>query len=211
MCSGGPTQPRKTYEMSNELAEESDERPWVDVDSTDQFACRLFTVVTARRREPKSGQEADFYYLQAPNWVNVLALTDDDQVLFVRQWRHGVRQMSLELPGGVCDPGEAAEVSAARELREETGYVAKQLYRLGAFHPDSAILSNTCTSFLATGCTVDGPPQFDVTEHCATEVIPYGRVEGLVADGTIRHGVVLAALHYERLRRAGVLTPGAVV
>ncbi|MEZ4518692.1 MAG: NUDIX hydrolase [Chloroflexota bacterium] len=71
---------------------------------------------------PRTGKEHSFYILEAPDWVNVIPLTPDEQVVMVRQYRHGTGTVTLESPAGMADhDGEALAVAAARELREETG------------------------------------------------------------------------------------------
>jgi 8-oxo-dGTP pyrophosphatase MutT (NUDIX family) len=161
-----------------------------------------------RRDAVEGGPEAtdeDFYVLRSPDWVNVVALTEDDQLVLIEQFRYGVQRVTLEIAGGMVDAGESPVAAAARELLEETGYAAERWLRLGRIDPNPAILDNSCYSFAALGCRRIREPQFDRREHCALVLEPYERVIELVTSGRICHALVVVALHYESLRRAGHL------
>lgn len=138
--------------------------------------------------------------LRAPDWVNVIPLTDDGRVILVRQWRFGTAGPTLEIPGGMIDPGENAAEAAARELLEETGYRASEWTPLGATDPNPAFLSNTCTSFLARGLERLGEPLGDGEEELILESAPLDEIPELIRRGEIRHSLVLSAFHWLALR-----------
>ncbi len=95
---------------------------WEKIGQSLHASCQLFDVLHARYRHPGRGRERDFVVMTAPDWVNVIALTPDFQLVLVRQFRFGIDDFSLEIPGGVMERGEDALVAAQRELSEETGY-----------------------------------------------------------------------------------------
>ena len=79
-----------------------------------------------------------------PDWINVIPLTDDGQVVMVRQYRFGIEGFTLEIPGGMCDPGEPPLEAARREMREETGYAPSEMIELGWVHPNPPLQNNRC-------------------------------------------------------------------
>ena len=135
--------------------------------------------------------------------VNVVAFTEDDQLVLVRQWRQGSQDFSLEIPGGARDPGsESAEHCALRELREETGYVAEHVEYLGGVNPNNALFSNRCDTYLATGCVRAGDLQMDPGEDIEVVLLPLAEVEARVRSGEIDHALVVAGLYFYRLRNS---------
>lgn len=138
----------------------------------------------------------DFYVVTAPDWINVIPVTDDDRVILVRQYRFGVEGSTLEIPGGMCDDGEPPADAARRELREETGYEAGELELLGSVHPNPAIQNNRCHSFLAPGVRRAGAPDPDTDEAIEVVEVPLSEISGLIAGGKITHALVIAAFHH---------------
>ncbi len=162
---------------------------------------RVFRVRKDVALSPVKGTEHAFYVLEGADWVNVVALTEGGEMLFVRQWRHGTREETLEIPGGCVDPGDASPLAAARrELLEETGHVSEDWAELGWVHPNPAIQSNRCFTFLARRCRKVAEPSPDGTEDLRVETRPEADVPALVRGGAIRHALVLAALHHYTIR-----------
>jgi len=136
----------------------------------------------------------------APDWVNVVAVTAKGQVVLVRQFRHGTGQTTLEIPGGAVDPEDRSPLAAAkRELREETGYAARRWRRIGVVDPNPAFQTNSCTTFLAEGAFPAGDADPDEGEELEVVLVSPGRLGALVRRGTIRHALVIAALHWWRI------------
>ena len=84
---------------------------------------RIFDVTRAVYRHPQRDKERDFFVINAPDWVNVVALTPEHHLVLVRQFRFGTDDFSLEIPGGVIEPGEDVVAAGLRELQEETGLI----------------------------------------------------------------------------------------
>lgn len=122
-------------------------------------------------------------------------------MVLIRQWRQGSQAPSLEIPGGLVDPGETPQEAGARELLEETGYVAGRMLHLGQVNPNPALFDNTCHSFLALEALPLARQRLDDNERIEVITRPLGDLAGLVADGSIDHSLVLAALCFFWLRR----------
>ena len=164
----------------------------------------IFELSRSRQRSPLSGREHQFLRLDCPDWVNVIALTGDDRMVLVEQYRHGTDEMTLEIPGGAVDPGEDPETAAARELEEETGYRASELIEIGRVDPNPAFLSNRCWTYLALGCRADGEMHLDPSEEIEVSLAPIEDFARLIDDGTITHSLVIAAHdHLQRGIRRG--------
>ena len=111
---------------------------------------KLFSLHKKQVRSPRTGEIRQMLALQFPDWVLTLALTSQQEVIMVRQYRHGTEQVCLELPGGLVDPDDASpESSAQRELLEETGFSASNIRLIGECYPQPAILNNRCFFYLA--------------------------------------------------------------
>lgn len=168
---------------------------WRRIRSTLIADCRIFKVRRDFAEDPRDGSEHDFYCLEAPDWINVIPITHDNQVVMIEQYRHGTDEVTLEVPGGMVDQGELPLATAARELQEETGYKAHEINLLGVTRPNPAIQNNSLHIFLAQGCELFETPRFDRSEHIAVRLVPIEDVPTLIAGGTIDHALVIVAFH----------------
>lgn len=156
----------------------------------------MFDVREVCYEDPRDRSQAEFFVVDAPDWVNVVPITERGEVVLIRQFRYGVDDFTLEIPGGMCDPGESPGDAAARELREETGYVAATVEALGRVHPNPAIQSNRCHSYVARGCrrvsdpTPDAHEAFEIVTASVDDVLRH------VDEGRITHALVVSALHF---------------
>jgi ADP-ribose pyrophosphatase len=171
-------------------------QPWRKLSSSVLGKFRVFSVRQDRKVSPRTGAEHDFYIIDSVNWVNVIALTADDRIVLVEQYRHGSETVELEIPGGVMDAGDASpEATGCRELLEETGYEGEQAQVIGQVFPNPAIMSNVCFIVFARNCLYVKPVQFDTSEDLITRLVPLAEVPELVASGQIRHALIVAALY----------------
>jgi len=146
----------------------------------------------------RSGASIDATIVDSPDWVNVLPITTDGNVVLIRQYRFGVAQHTLEIPGGLIDPGEDPITAGGRELREETGYRAERLTSLGSVCPNPAFMRNRLHCFVAEGCVLEGAQEQDPTEDIAVELHPLALIDALIARGEMDHA--LAQIAFQRLR-----------
>ena len=143
--------------------------------------------------EPKA-LPRDIFVFGCPDWCNVVAETPSGELVLVWQYRYGTDAVSLEVPGGVIDPGEAPEAAARRELREETGYEAESFELLSVVEPNPALQGNRCYTFLARGARLTGSTAFDDLEDRETILLPIADIARRIDDGTITHALVVVAL-----------------
>jgi len=165
--------------------------------STREIAdCRVFKVREDTSYRASDGESSTFFVIDNPDWVNVVAVSEDRQVVLIEQFRHGSGSMMLEIPGGMVDPGEEPSIAAARELLEETGYKPGRLVAIGRSLPNPAIQNNTIHHFLALDCEKVANAAFDDHESIATRLIPLSELENLVHNGDITHSLAITAIFY---------------
>jgi len=162
--------------------------------------CRVFKVRRDYSTDPRSGRVHDFYVIEAPDWINVIPLTDDGRVVLVEQYRHGTGEVSLEIPGGIIDASESPRDAAARELSEETGHEAREVSFLGKTRPNPAIENNWLHTFVARGVEYKGEPSNAGTERTVVRLVELERIPSLIGEGKITHALVVVAFHRLGLR-----------
>ncbi|HRH42071.1 MAG TPA: NUDIX hydrolase [Pyrinomonadaceae bacterium] len=154
--------------------------------------CKIFKV---RRdlSESSKGQESNFFVIENPDWVNVIAMTKDQKVVIIEQFRHGTGEITIEIPGGMVDADEEASTAAKRELVEETGYTPRELISLGKCRPNPAIQDNWLYHFLAVDCEKTHEVEFDSTESVVTRLVDFVEFSEMIATEQISHSAVLVA------------------
>jgi ADP-ribose pyrophosphatase len=167
---------------------------WETIHSKEIADCRVFRVrEDTARNGAKTGK---FYVIENPDWVNVIALTKSSDVVLIEQFRHGIGEVILEIPGGMIDDDETPETAARRELLEETGYSAQEFVFLGKSRPNPAINNNWLYHFAAVDAEKTGDAKFDEHESVVTRLYPLASIPKLIQAGEIEHSLVLAAFQY---------------
>ncbi len=169
---------------------------WPLVRSKPDKSYRVFSVRTDTARSPRTGKEHDFYVIESVDWVNVIPLTSDNQVVMVRQYRHGTRQICLEIPGGLVNPRDTPMDTARKELLEETGYQANQITLIGTAHPQPAVLNNRQLTFLATHVQKKAALNLDEGEDIEVVLIPLSEIPRLIREGEITNAMVILAFYW---------------
>jgi ADP-ribose pyrophosphatase len=157
---------------------------------------RVFDLFVQHMRYPESGYEDDFYYLSISDWANVIALTDRQEVVLVKQYRFGIDDFSLEVPGGIVGDGESPLDAVLRELTEETGYVASGAESLGVVYPNPALQNNKMHYFLAQHVALKHGQTLDPAENITVHLIPLSEVPELISSQKIAHSLTICAFMY---------------
>ena len=180
-----------------------DEQPetWTRTKTKEIADCRVFKVREDFCKRKSDDAEHNFFVIENPDWVNVIALTKDNKIVLIEQYRQGTEEITLEIPGGMIDENELPEMAARRELTEETGYSSKNFIFLGKSHPNPAIQNNMIFHFLALDSEKTAEISFDEHESIVTKLFPLTEIENLIKDEKITHSLVIAAFHWFNFRQ----------
>lgn len=144
-----------------------------------------------------NGVTTDLDVIHHPGAAAMVPLTDDRQVIMLRQYRHAIRQEIWEIPAGTLEPGEDPETCARREVEEETGYRASRWVRLGKIVPVPGYSDETITLFLCTGLTLK-TQNLDADEQIAVQTIPFEETLTMITNGHIQDAKTIAGLFMAR-------------
>lgn len=169
--------------------------PWRELATEHVVDCKVFAVERSLAISPDDEAEHAFYRIRSQDFVQIVPVTRAGSVVMVRQYRHGARAVTLEVPGGLVDPGEAPEATAARECLEETGYEAARPRLYGTSNPNPALFGNRMHSFYALDVEQVGEIRNTSSEHTEVELVPLERLPELLRDGTIQHALIAYTLY----------------
>jgi ADP-ribose pyrophosphatase len=183
------------------------ELPWQVLESRILIESPWLRVHGQRLRTASGFEIPEYYLMDAPDIVIVLAMTEAGQALLVRQYRPGAGRAVLELPAGMLDPGDHSPATAAeRELLEETGYAPRQVEPLGQLYPSPARQSNRSHAFLALGCQQVAAQTGDPAEDITVSLLPLDQLRALARAGGLPSQASMSCffLGLERLRELGL-------
>jgi ADP-ribose pyrophosphatase len=163
----------------------------------------LFHLRRERFRSRLSGRAHAFYVMELADAVNVIAVTPDDDLVMVRQFRAGSGRDSLEPPGGLLETGEDPCAAAARELIEETGYAGGPVVLIGSAWSNSSILTSRTYYVVIPDARPVAAPEPDDLEEVAVELVPARSVPAMIRDGRIDHALSMLGLLWWLADREG--------
>lgn len=169
-------------------------KPWMVKQSRTIVDRRWLRVHEQHIALPHGGEIGEFHLIEAPDWAAVLAKTEDGQIVFVEQYRHGATRTSRELPAGVIDKGETAEQAARRELLEETGYAATHFEPLLTVNTEPSRHTNRAHFYFASGARLVGAQQTEPDENIQVVLMDPTEILGAIEQGLILHGVHVGAI-----------------
>ncbi|MEL6693043.1 MAG: NUDIX hydrolase [Pseudomonadota bacterium] len=149
-------------------------KPWKTLGSKLTYKDDWLTVRSHRLEQPNGTILDPFHVIEGSEWVCICALTDDGQVLAIREFRVGANAVTLGLVGGGQEPSDSDALSAARrELAEETGYVADELVQIGRAYANWANQDNQISYFLGFGAKPTTQQKLDIGEDIEPVLVPY--------------------------------------
>lgn len=169
---------------------------WQEKDTKKLLTTPVVDVVTSTVSCSRTGVEKNFYRFDFPSWVNIVALTENKEMVLIRQYRFGTGKEELEIPGGAIEEGEAPLEAGLRELLEETGYSGEKGRIIGKVCPNPALQHNSCYTVLVENVRQTAAPNPDEMEDIEVLIMPVDNVLANVKDGTISHGLVLNGIMF---------------
>ena len=167
---------------------------WDILKSSYPFVCPWLKVRKDIVRLPNGVEIPDFYVTEAPDWVNVIAITTEGKFIIEEQYRHGIQQVCFELCAGMVDKEETPLEAAKRELLEETGYAGGKWTAFGMSVPNANGSTTKCYHFVAIDVERKQDPKLERTEDIKIHLVQEGEVKAMMNDGRIVEGVMLMPL-----------------
>lgn len=172
----------------------TDSLKWPKLDSRPGPDLPLFNVRLDTMQHPATAEQFQRMVLEAPDWVTVVAVTPDNRIVMVEQFRFGVGKLTTEPVAGTVDPGEDSLAAARRELLEETGFGDGRWRYLGSVQANPAIQNNLCHHWLAEDVVAMQAPAPDAGEAIRVHLMTLDEIKEAIAAGKLRHPLGLSAL-----------------
>jgi ADP-ribose pyrophosphatase len=182
------------------------DRHWTTLSSQVAYTKKWISVREEAVALPDGRVLDPYIIIDIPSFCNVLVVTPADEVVMVKQFRHAAGVETLEMPGGMMEPGEDPALAAAREVLEETGYACPQLEALYDMAPNPPLENNRAWFYVARGAVWQRAPQYDAFEDIQVVHLPRATFLDNLLQGKFNHGTQIGAL-YAGAVRLGWLKP----
>jgi 8-oxo-dGTP pyrophosphatase MutT (NUDIX family) len=167
---------------------------WLRIQSKVLNETRIFRLLQVHDRSPHTHKEHQFFVIDSLHWVNLVPVTEQGEIVMVRQYRHGSQRVTLEIPGGMIDAGECPTDAAKRECLEETGYIVDTVSSLGVLNPNPALFDTTLFTFVGRVVGTEAKVHVSETENTEVELVTIPQIKRYLLDGTIDHALVCTTL-----------------
>ncbi len=167
---------------------------WIIRSSKTVFERKIYSINELECSHRNKNEHYKFTIMNTPDWINIVALTEDKSFIMVKQHRLGTDEITIETPAGLIEPEEDHKAAAHRELLEETGYHSSNLYLLKSLKANPAIMNTTVHIYAAEDCKKTNNQKLDDTEDIDVELIPKDRISQMIYSGKIDHSIVIAAI-----------------
>jgi len=168
---------------------------WIKKSEQEIFRRRIFAVKDIECYHPDKNVTHRFFTLNTPDWINVVAITEEGMFIMVKQHRMGTDEVTLETPGGLIEEGEPPEETARRELREETGYEAGEIHLLKKLSVNPAIFNNYIYFYYAGNCRKMHNQKLDSAEDIEVLTVNHDQIMEMINGGRINHTIIVAAFY----------------
>ena len=171
-------------------------KKWKILSSKELFAANGFKFRTDQCELSDGRVMPNYYVIEFYDWVNIIPITRQNEVVLINQYRHAAGETKIELPGGTLDEkNEDPKKAALRELEEETGYMTEDLRLVGKHRPNPALQNNWVYTFVALGCEKVGEPQLDAYEEIEVVTKSVPEMLEMIKTGEINHSIIIASIH----------------
>lgn len=171
-------------------------KKWMTLETRNILKGHIFRYLQVSRQSPTTMKVGEFDIVQCANWVNVVAITPEQKIVLIKQYRHGTDSYTIEIPGGAINHEEDPLVGAKRELLEETGYTATKWIKLGKVDANPAFMTNTCETYLALDAIKTENQNLDPFEEIEVFLDDVKNINQLIKEGEITHSLVVAAIYF---------------